>query len=57
MIEELKGASIFLIGKPNIIYEEEVYNESLRTSSEFVSFIVRRHEEFRPNLIVSDLDD
>ena len=57
MIEELKGASIFLIGKPNIIYEEEVYNESLRTSSEFVSFIVQRHEEFRPDLIVSDLDD
>ena len=55
MINELQGASIFLIGKPNIVYEE-VFYETNKTGSVYDRQIGERHEEFLPDALVSDVD-
>ena len=55
MINELQGASIFLIGKPNIVYEE-VFYETNKTGSVYDRQIRERHEEFLPDALVSDVD-
>ena len=50
MLEHLEKASIFLIGKPNIVYEEQFFHDQTITDSEFQALIREKQEDYIPDI-------